>query len=496
MRHVLTCLVTLFIALMFASAARAQEEATGVYYSKRYLDLNICSLSKYHKRLERQQIMLLHQLKKEEAKLQRKLKRADSAAYARLQNQPFTYDSISKLSRVDSSALITKISQRRDAAIDSLQGVLGFMQDKSALLSEGAVNSSQYSSELQSLQQKINYRNYLNELITQRINNLKSIVGKNDLSVFNALQKNILVAKSKMQIWKQVADDPSKAEEKALEYLQGFDGFDKTLSQSTSVGSMQSGMNASDLEKMGMQTKDQLSKALQQKFGNNIGQVQNMMGSQVAEWQNKAHDVTNKVKETKQQIADAQSGLTKVKPDLIHPAIKLKNPMRGLPFWKRLEKSYNYATSRATPAGQPAMLQAAGMIGYKQTPKVSYGIGTALNVGMGQDWNHIKFTFEGIGLRSYVQAQLVFGIALYGGYERTYRQAAFTGPRTISPQETSLTPNNHNTAKYYESVLLGIAKTYKMNSKWNGQIQVLYDVWWRDKGLNSPVVLRFATSSK
>jgi len=481
--------------MMFSGLyASGQQEATAVYYGKHYLELNIRSLDKYNQRLAHQQDRLLHQLKKKENRLQHQLRRSDSVAYLRFKNQPLSYDSISRLANADSTTMATKVSRRRNAVFDSLKGVANFIQTKSSVLTEGAVNTSSYNTELQSLQQKIDYRDYINELITQRTNNLKSIVGNNSLSSFAGIQKEVFYGKARMNVWKQVSEDPSKLEEKALEYLQGTEGFDKAVAQSTSVGGMQAGMNPSDLEKMGYQTKDQLNKALQQKFGNSLGQVQQAMGGQLADWQNKAHDITSKVKDTKQQMAGTKGQLTSAKSQIKKPSVQLnKNPMRGLPFWRRLEKQYNWQTTRATPAGAPAILQGAAMVGYRQTPKLSYGIGAALNIGMGQDWNHIQFSFEGLSLRSYLQYKFVYGIGVYGGYERMYKQAAFasSGKTTSSELPTSLNP--HNTTNYNESILLGLTKSYKLNSKWNGQIQVMYDVWWKEKGLNSPILLRFAT---
>lgn len=481
--------------MMFSGLyASGQEEATEMYYGKRYLDLNTRSLDKYNKRLARQQDRLLRQLKKKENRMKHQLQHSDAAAYLRFKNQPLSYDSISRLANADSTTMATKIGRRRNAVFDSLKGVAVFIQSKSSVLPEAAVNTSSYNTELQSLEQKISYRDYINELITQRTNNLKSIVGNNSFSSFGGIQKDVFYGKARMNTWKQVAEDPSKLEEKALEYLQGSEGFDKSIAQSTSPGGMQAGMNPSDLEKMGYQTKDQLNKALQQKFGNSLSQVQQAMGSQVADWQNKALDITSKVKDTKQQVADTKGQLTAAKSQIKNPSVGLnKNPMRGLPFWRRLEKQYNWQTNRATPAGDPAMLQAAAMVGYRQTPKLSYGIGAALNIGMGQDWNHIRFSFQGLSLRSYLQYKFIYGIGVYGGYERVYKQAAFASSSTTTSSELPTSLNPHNTTKYNESILLGLTKSYKLNSKWNGQIQVMYDFYWKDKGLNSPILLRFAT---
>lgn len=497
LRKLVTCMLHCLL-LTVCFTATAQEEMQVITQGKKYLNINIKSLGKYDERIERQQERLLHKLKRKEDKFANRLKQKDSAAYVRYQNQQLSYDSIGKLLKPDSTALAATSKNKTNKIIDSLKGVQAFVNTAASKAGLSNLNASSYSPELTKLQQQLNYRDYINQLITQRTNNLKSL-GTN-LPGMSGIQENVFYGKARMNTWKAVAEDPSKLEEKALEYLQGTEGFDQQLSQSTmganSMQSLSGNASASDLEKMGFQTKDQLNKALQQKFGNNLSQVQQQLGGQVSQWQDKAHDITTKVSDAKNQIADTKSQLTNAKSQITKPQINLnKNPMRGLPFFKRLEKQYNWETTRATPDGQPAMLQGAAMVGFKHTPKLSYGIGTALNIGLGQDWNHVKFSFQGLGLRTYLQYQMIYGIGLYCGYERTYKQAVFT-----TTNETSIsTANNsspHNTSDYNESVLIGLTKSYKINSKWNGQIQVMYDLWWKDKGLRSPIVLRFATITK
>jgi hypothetical protein len=486
--------VLLIVSLLFVSGAFAQEEQQVVLEGRRYLDINIRALDKYNQRIERQQQRLLAKLKRKETKLAARLKHSDSAAYVRYQQQSLSYDSIGRMLRPDSATLVSKTKHATNKIIDSLRGVESFINGTAAKANIGGVDPSKYGGDLSKLQQQLSYHEYINRLISQRTSSLKSL-GANIPGLQN-IEQDVFYGKARMNTWKQIADDPSLAEQKALEYLQGTEGFDKQLSQSTiGANSMQalSGASSSDLEKMGFQTKDQLNNALQQKFGSSLSNVQQQMGGQLNDWQNKAHDITQKISDAKSQVADAKSQLGSTKSRLKAPVNLNKNSMRGLPFKKRLEKQYNWQTTRATPDGQPAMLQGAAMVGFRHTPKLSYGIGTALSIGLGQDWNHIHFSFEGIGLRSYLQYQLIYGIGLYGGYERTYKQEVFTtSNETTQPQIPTTT---HNTSNYNESLLLGLTKNYRMNSKWNGQIQVMYDAWWKDKGLRSPIVLRFATST-
>lgn len=482
-----------------ASAQNADDEAQVVCYGRRYIDINLHAFSKCSKRIERQQGRLIHKLQKKEHRLMRKLRNsdnaADSAAYVRLQSQPLSYDSIGKLMHADSATISSRIGRRKNAVFDSLRGVEAFIQSN-ANKANISTPIAGYGNELTQLQQKADYQQYISTLIDQHTNSLKNLAGNTgDIPGLASISKTAYYGKAKIAVWKQVADDPSKAEDKALEYLQGTPGFEQQLSQSTNPNSGLNGnMNADALEQMGYQTKSQLNKSLQQKFGGNLSQVQQQVSSQISDWQNRVIDVKSQVANAKSQITGTKSDISNLKSSIRKPVIG-KNPMRGLPFWKRIEKSYNWQTTRATTDGTPAMLQLAGMAGYRQTPKLTYGIGIAADFGLGQDWNHIHLSFEGVSLRTFIKYNFIYGIGMYAGYERTYKRSVFSNSNA-APTELSNLTSLHNTQYYSESVLIGLTKSYRLNSKWNGAVQVLYDIWWREKGLRSPIVLRIETTNK
>lgn len=107
-------LLSLFYCLLlcFSVSAIAQEEVAVAVQGHHYIDLKIKSLNKLNTRLERQQKYLLKKLKKQEQRFASKLKEKDSLAYARLNHQPLTYDSIEKLSQPD-SAMLAKTAVHR-----------------------------------------------------------------------------------------------------------------------------------------------------------------------------------------------------------------------------------------------------------------------------------------------------------------------------------------------------------------------------------------------
>jgi hypothetical protein len=470
------------------------QESEEIYSTgKRYIDFKLDKLSSYNKRLSAKQDRLINNLRKKEARLLKRLRGKDSTSHALLSGQPVSFDSISRLQRPDSETLAKK-NRSGHKAIDSLKSVHSFIHTQSDKLGISYPDDNT-TMEITNLQQELNYRKYKDELITQRANSLKSASTKNKLSGFTSLEKKVFYAKQQMKALKDISEEPTKAEEKALEYLQGTEGFDQHMDQMNiglnSTRGVSSNATSSDLEKMGFQTKKQLEGSLKEKFGNNLNGVTQKMGGQVKEFQDKLSDVKGKVKEGKKSVSDTKSAASTAR-NIEKPSFKV-NPERGKLFWQRIEKQYNWQTSRAT-VDNPAMLEASAMAGFKHTPRLTYGLGIATNIGLGQGWDKVKISFEGIGLRSFVSWEWQYGIGAYAGYERMYKKVVFTN--TLTPGSETITSSVHSTDEYSESVLVGLTKSYHINDRYNGAIQLLYDIWWREKGLRSPIVLRFSTKTR
>ena len=485
--------VLIFLSLLISPyyAFSQEENTTAAMEGTRYIDLKIKKLDKYNSRIKKQQDRMLKKLTNKEKHLEHKLQRTDSLAYAKFKKQPLSYDSISKLSKSDTGSRADSFAKKKNPTIDSLRGVESFVQNKS-----GQVPSSpevqEKNAELSSVQGKLNFRNYITQLITQRTNNLNNLQGdEGKVPGLIGIQKQVYYGKAKMMAFKDMEDDPTKAEDKALEYLQGTKGFDNSMNAATQggSGSIQSlgatGAGTAQLEKAGYQTKQQMQGNLAQKFGGNLGAVSKQLTGQLTAFQEKQKELAD-LKDTKQSVSNLKN--------TGKPSFKV-NPMRGLPFWKRIEKQYSWQTARPSIDGtQPATTQPSVMVGFKQTPKLTYGLGMAISIGLGYSWQDIQFTYQGIGLRSFTTWQWQYGIGLYLGYERMYKNFVFSqnGQNSTTDAMTSA----HSNANYNESLLVGVTKNYRLNSKYNGAIQALYDIWWAQKGLASPLVIRFVTIAK
>lgn len=454
----------------------------------KYVSLKVTSLEKYNSSIRRQQNKLLKKLCREEKKFARNLKKSDSAAFASYQDQNLSYDSILHLANADSSSTTNPFSNGRNSRVDSLIGVRSFIKSESSSL-PSITKPATSNSDLAQLKGKLNYRNYINQLINERAENLKDFSDVNSaIPSLSGFEKQLYYGKSKMSVIKSISNEPTKAEEKALEYLQNIPGFEKAAYGAP--GGMQSlvgiGNSTQALQNLGYQTNKQLQASLLQKNGSDLSGVTKKVSDNLSKLQDKTRPVTTSIEESKK----AAKQLKKIE----KPSFKI-NPMRGLPFGKRIEKQHSWQVARASiENSQPALLNMSASVGFKHTPKLMYGLGISGAAGLGQNWQNVHLSFEGIGVRSFCNWQLPYGISTYLEYERMFKQYAFT--HSARKEGAENTASTHNTIGYSESMLIGISKKYHLNTKYNGAIQILYDVWWQQKGLNSPLVLRFVTIKK
>lgn len=472
--------------LFFCSSlvVSGQEENNAVIQAgNRYIEIKIKKLDKYNSRVKRQQTRLLKILKKRERQFVKKLKKTDSTSFVRVLKQSPSYDSISKLSRQD--AEMNSLPGKKNNAVDSLRGVQSFVKGKAA----GAANNPEMQNQnakMDKLQGQINLRTQVSQLIAKRTNDLKNTTKGNKSGGFKGIEKRVFYGNAKIKVFEDMQEEPSKAEDEAMEYLQGSAGFDKAMKSSSSsiksTANLSNGITSEEMRALGFQTKKITQQNLEKKFGNNLGVITKNATEGLKQYQEQFKDFSGSINDTKKSlksVSKTQKPLFKV------------NPMRGLPFNKRFEKHFNWQATHATSDGaQPATITASYAYGFKHTPKLTYGLGLAGALGLGQNWQNVRFSFQGIGVRSFAKLELQYGIGFYVGYERMYKQFAFTNK---SKQGSEVVNTAHNTESYNESVLTGLTKSYNINKKYRGAIHVLYDLWWQQKGLQSPVVLRFET---
>ncbi|HAL52336.1 MAG TPA: hypothetical protein DCP78_08955 [Sphingobacterium sp.] len=490
----------LFFIPFFVVEASAQSE-NGINEASLYLEKRTTELNKYIRRADRIQQRLLGRLQQKEARMLAKLAAKDSVAYKQYLNRSISFDSIAVLSK-DTTAL-ARMAKRRNATVDSLIGIGQFMHNQGNKLAalEGisgqALPGGDYSGKIAGLQGKLNAQQQVKDLIRQRMQSLEQMAAGAGIPGLQGIQKEVYYAQEKMKAWRGLADDPDAAEEKAMEYLQGIEGFESYIGNNKN--GLGSGLSAADLQNMGYQTKGQVQQMLSEKFGN-LQVVQQAMQGQIKDFSNQLGKVTDKVKEAGNPAREARQGLqeakaTKDKLKRIEKPAFHKNPERGKPFWQRLEPQYNFQTTRATPDGlRPAMVELGAGVAFKHTPSLSYGIGIAASIGLGQDWQHIRLSYEGISTRVYADWKLLYGFSLQTGYERAFRpqDRAYPEDNRNDPQSVVASGNALKAAfgGQQEAAYLGIMKRYRISSKWNGTFMAGYNFLWQQSNLRTPFMLR------
>lgn len=499
---------TALLVLLFSCIrVYAQEEKEGICAAKEYLDSRTAALDKYLKRSERIQQRLLKRLKRKEEKFAKELAKKDSAAYRDYLEKTITYDSISRLSKDSTNA--QKLVSKKNSLVDSLKGIQKFISDKTERLNSIAgvsgadLPDNAYSERLSALQQQLNVQEQLKQQLQQRTRTLEGLAEGKNISGLQSIQKDVYYAQEKIKAWKQLANEPDDLEEEALEYLQGTDGFSDYLKTNDKPYSgLPANATAADLERMGFQTKKQVSAILQQKLGDNLGAVQQQMAEQVKQYSDKLDDISGKVKVAKDGINSAKQTLSEIKQAKEHvkniekPAFK-KNPERGKPLWQRLERGFSFQTTRSTTGGvRPAMLELGASVGFKHTPKLSYGIGIGISTGLGQNWQNIKLTYEGIGTKAYADWIFMYGVSVQSGYERIFRPGnrAYL-PRAAEHAEPAVPAKDNNNINQIfggqqQSAYLGMMKRYRINNKYNGTFLVGYNFLWKQEGSKTPFILR------
>jgi hypothetical protein len=495
----------------------AQEARENIDNANTFLDRKTASIDKYTAKSQKIQQRLLKKLQRKEAKLLKRLAAKDSAAYLQYVNQGLSYDSIATLSK--DTSYQQKLANKKNAAIDSLRGVQRFIENQQGKL--GSVTDVadkagiQMPKQLGKLQQQLNGQQDIDQLIGQRTASLESLAKSQNIKGMEGIQKDVYYAREKIKNWKQLTDEPDDAEEAALEYLQGTEGFDKYLKQDNNAfGGLGNNATAADLQRMGYQTKSQVNGLLQEKLGNSMNAVQQQMADQVQQYTDtlggvgkeigKAKEAIGKAKEAigqgKEAIASAKETKDNIK-NIEKPTFR-KNPEKGKPFMERLETQYSFQTSRASVDGlKPAMMDITASVGFKHTPRLSYGVGFGLSTGLGSDWQHLKITYEGITLRAYADWKWVYGFSFQAGYERNFRpgnraylshnidQQNGNNPPTPDPQTNNALKDAFGGQQ--QTAYLGIMKRYKINSKMNGTFMIGYNFLWQQEDMRSPFLLRF-----
>jgi hypothetical protein len=348
--------------------------------------------------------------------------------------------------------------------LDSIQTALRFLQAQQ--LSSGIVRNgsllSGATTEVEQFQAHLDMSSDIHQYIAQRQQQITRLLSSYtqlpaDMAKdFSQLKTTAYYYHQEVEQYKDLINRPRKLQEKALQLLDKVPAFRQFMAQNSMLAQLfrlpADYDNPGSLS--GLQTRAQVQQILQQQAGSGGAGGMAILQQQVESAQEKLGALRDKVAKYGPGGEDVDMpGFT---PD--HQRTKT--------FLQRLTYGFNIQLAKSTTYF-PATGNLGFSIGYKISDKSSAGIGLSYNLGLGSGWNHIHFSSQGLGLRSYMDWRIKSSYYVIGGLEENYLSSF---QRIAQLQDKSA---------WQASVLVGLEKKYRISQKLQGNIQLLYDALYR-----------------
>jgi uncharacterized membrane-anchored protein YhcB (DUF1043 family) len=259
---------------------------------------------------------------------------------------------------------------------------------------------------------------------------------------YQGMNKDLYYYSQQIREYKEMLNNPDALEKKALSLLSqlpAFQHFMKSNSQLAGLFGLP-GNYGSAQGLVGLQTRDQVSQLIQ-------SQVASGGAGGAAALQANLQSAQSQLNSYKDKL----SQLGKGSGDIDMPNFK-PNEQKTKTFWKRLEYGANFQTKRDSRY-YPTVADLGLSVGYRLGHSNTVGLGASYKIGLGNGWDHIAFSSQGVGLRSFIDVKLKGSFFLSGGLEYNY-----TTPITSFQQI-------HHLSDWTKSGLIGVSKTVSVKSR-------------------------------
>jgi len=453
------------LALLCSLGASAQGRATDSIIPSirqvpvKYLSQISAKADKYSSRIASKTEKTLTKLSKWELKIHGLLQKADPAAAERLFGAGrITFTSM--LAKVrEGKAVAGGYKAQYDSYTDKVATGIKYLEAKKDSLGAKYVQPiADAGQKMQQLDSSVAESGAVEKMIRQRRKELADAalkaLGKS--KYLTKINKEAYYYTETLRNYKELFQDPKKAEETALNILNKIPAFGKFMRENGALASLfgsPAGGNAPSLA--GLQTRASVNNLIQDRIaagGPNARAAisQNMQAAQA------------QLSALKDKIIKAGGGGSSTELPDFKP-----NSQKSKTFKQRLERGINFQMGKSG-TGRTAIADMGLSIGYKLNDKSVLGVGISYKAGYGSI-QKIRFTNEGIGLRSFIDYKLKKNFFISGGYEMSH-VTSFTSIRSL--QATEL---------WQRSGLIGISKKLKIKTKLfkETKFSLLYDMLYR-----------------
>ncbi|MDO6433111.1 hypothetical protein Q4E93_21055 [Flavitalea sp. BT771] len=391
----------------------------------------------------------LERMRRREQRMYKKLYKKDSvAAKALFAGSAGQYAALGQRLANDTGNGGLHLSGEYQAYTDSLQGMLKFMKDPRAA---GALT------QLTALEAKMQDADQIKEFVRQRKQqisqyiqqhtNLAGLLGKD----YQGLNQDVYYYSQQVRQYKEMLNDPDKLTKQALAILNKLPAFQAFMKQNSQLAGLFNlpGNYGDPATLSGLQTRDQVAALIQQQVS----------AGGAAALQANLQSAQSQLDGYKDKLSKLGGGSG----DIDMPDFK-PNDQKTKTFWKRLEYGTNFQTTRNNYYF-PTVSDFGLSVGYKLSEKSMVGVGASYKLGWGNGIQHIAFSSQGMGLRSFVDVRLKGSFSASGGFEYNYT-------KPFSSYQQLRTWNN-----WTKSGLIGVSKTVSMKSRVfkKTKLQLLWD---------------------
>jgi hypothetical protein len=347
--------------------------------------------------------------------------------------------------------------------LDTLKTALRFLPEQQG--------SAAALTQVDQLQGNLNQAGLIDAYMQQRRQQLSALLAQyanlppGVTEAFNQYKETAYYYRAQLQAYKDIFNDPGKMEATAISVLNKVPAWQAFLSRNSLLASLFSAPpgggaapGALPLNLGNLQTRSQVQQLISQQLSTGGAGAQQAAQQQMQTAQAQLNGL--------QQQA-AKYGSSGGGGDMDLPPGFQPNSQKTKTFLKRLEYGANVQFGRAAYSF-PATANLGLTLGYKINDKGTIGVGLAYTAGMGTGWDHIQFSNQAVGLRSYMDWKIKKSYYVVGGYEENYMTqfSSIAALRNIAWQP---------------SALIGLERKYKISGKLQGNVQILFDALYRQE---------------
>lgn len=449
--------LTTIIVLSFIVFLAQAQDTSRIHISPKFLDNVSSKASRLEQKVDDKTDKVLSNMMKQEQKLKRKLAKVDSLKAQQI------FGNIEEKYKSLRERLTGKLSGKKYIpSLDTITTSLKFLQENPQFVSQikgGEQKVKDALGEVKGLEDKFQQAEEIKKFLKERQQFLKDQLENLGLvKQLKKLNKQVYYYAEQVNEYKGILKDHKKAEKKAIELLSKSKLFKDFMRKNSMLASLfrLPGDPSDPLTQAslaGLQTRAQVNNLIQQQITSGGPNAQAQFSQNLQAAQSQLNQLKNKV--TRQGKGSSND----IMPEGFKP-----NNQKSKNFWKRIELGTNTQSQSATNFF-PVTTDLGLSLGYKLNDKSIIGVGASYKLGLGRGWNHIKFTNEGAGLRSFVDWKLKKSFWITGGYEMNYK-TAFEDFYQL-----------RNYTAWQRSGLVGLSKVVSVKSKFfkKTKLQVLWD---------------------